>query len=140
MHREYRPEDLHHIERSAVIAPAGGATDDQDRALFAFTALLALLIGGDLLLSLSGMGRLPAGLSLSLIAAILGAVYIVYGCSQDALAGSDRGRSGTGAGFAGGTRVGATVRRGRGGFHLPLGRGSRGVDLFACATGDGPAG
>jgi P-type Cu+ transporter len=79
MHREYRPEDLQHIERSAVIAPAGGGADEHDRALFAFTALLALLIGGDLILSVSGRGRLSMGLSLSLVAAILGAVYIVYG-------------------------------------------------------------
>jgi P-type Cu+ transporter len=79
MHREYQPEDLHHIERSAPLAPGRGGVDDHDRALFSFTGLLALLIGGDLFLGLFGWGRLPLGLSLSLIAAILGAVYIVYG-------------------------------------------------------------
>ena len=73
MHREYRPEDLHHIERGAVVSPGGGGIDDHDRALFAFTLLLGLLIGGDLLLGLVGRGPLPAGMSLSLVAAILGA-------------------------------------------------------------------
>jgi hypothetical protein len=92
MHRGYRPEDLHHSERSASLAPGGGV-DDHDRALFGFTALLPLLIGRDFFLGLLGWGRLPLGLSLSLIAAILGAVYIVDG----ALRMSDRlknGRSG----------------------------------------------
>ena len=82
MHREYRPEDLHHLERGAVVASAGGGVDEHDRALFAFTALLGFLIGGDILLSLLGRGRLPAGLSLALVAAILGAIYIVYGAMR----------------------------------------------------------
>jgi P-type Cu+ transporter len=79
MHREYRPEDLHHLEHGAVAASADGGLDDHDRALFAFTALLGILIGGDVVLSLLGWGRLPAGLSLSQVAAVLGTVYIVYG-------------------------------------------------------------
>jgi P-type Cu+ transporter len=65
MHRECRPEDLHHIERSAPLAPGGGV-DDHDRALFGFTALLPLLIGRDFFLGLLGWCRLPLGLSLSL--------------------------------------------------------------------------
>jgi Cu+-exporting ATPase len=79
MHREYRPEDLHHLDGPAAGSSFGSV--DHDRALAAFTALLGLLIGGDILLGLigSGQGRLPLGLSLSLVAAVLGAVYIVYG-------------------------------------------------------------
>ena len=55
-------------------------------ALYVFTALLGLLIGGDVLLGFAGLGdwRLPGGVSLSLVAALLGAVYIVYG-ALDAL-------------------------------------------------------
>ena len=82
MHREYRPEDLHHLERGAVVSPGGAGMDDHERALRAFTLLLGFLIGGDLLLGLLGRGPLPAGLSLSLLAAILGAIYIVYGALQ----------------------------------------------------------
>ena len=79
MHREYRPEDLHHLDHGAVISPGGAGVDDHERALFAFTLLLGFLIGGDLLLVLLGRRPLPPGLSLSLVAAILGAIYIVYG-------------------------------------------------------------
>ena len=85
MHREYRPEDLHHLEHGAIVSPGGAGVDDHDRALFAFTLLLGLLIGGDLLLGLIGRGPLPPGLSLSLVAAILGAVYIVYGALRSLL-------------------------------------------------------
>jgi P-type Cu+ transporter len=79
MHREYRPEDLHHLDHGAVVSPGGAGVDDHERALFAFTLLLGFLIGGDLLLGLVGWRPLPPGLSLSLVAAILGAIYIVYG-------------------------------------------------------------
>jgi Cu+-exporting ATPase len=81
MHREYRPEDLHHLDGGTLLTRPGGGVDERERALFAFTALLGGLIVGDVVLGLLGWGRgrLPLGLSLSLIAAILGAVYIVYG-------------------------------------------------------------
>ena len=81
MHREYRAEDLHHLDGGASLASSGGGVDDRERALFAFTALLGALIGADVVLSLLGLGRtpLPLGLSLSLIAAVMGTVYIVYG-------------------------------------------------------------
>ena len=85
MHREYRPEDLHHLDKGAVASPGGAGVDDHERALFAFTLLLGFLIGGDLLLGLLGRRPLPADLSLSLIAAILGAVYIVYGALRSLL-------------------------------------------------------
>jgi len=81
MHREYRPEDLHDLEGGARVASAGRGLDDHERALWAFTVVLGLLIGGDLILALLGSsrGRLPFGLSLALVAAVLGTTYIVYG-------------------------------------------------------------
>src|ERR1700761_6483318 len=54
---------------------------EDHRPLFALTAVLGALIGGDLLLNavgLSGWSK-PGGISLVLIAAILGGAKIVYG-------------------------------------------------------------
>jgi P-type Cu+ transporter len=90
MHREYRPEDLHHLDGGGFVATAGGGghahehEHDHERALFIFTALLGGLIAGDVLLGFLGWerGTLPFGLSLAMIAAVLGAVYIVYGALQ----------------------------------------------------------
>src|SRR5262249_60806705 len=84
MHREYRPEDLHHLDGHAVAATGGRAEIDHERALVAFTALLGALLGSDALLYLLGWqpSRPPLGLSLSLIAALLGTAYIVYGALQ----------------------------------------------------------
>ncbi|MFI5454382.1 MAG: cation-translocating P-type ATPase family protein [Isosphaerales bacterium] len=89
MHREYRPEDLHHLDGQAVTPPAGEAGHHHERALFAFTALLGALIAGDALLNLLGWDsrRLPLGLSLTLVAAVLGAAYIVHGALQALLHG-----------------------------------------------------
>ena len=66
--------------------PISDAAHD-DRALVAFTALLGGLIGADLLLSFLGWGGVgfPLGLSLTMIAALLGAVYIVYGTIRSLL-------------------------------------------------------
>ncbi len=84
MHREYRPEDLHHLERrrrrSRQLAAAWTTTIERSSPS---PRSWASLIGGDVLLGLLGWGRrLPLGLSLALVAAILGAVYIVYGALQ----------------------------------------------------------
>jgi Cu+-exporting ATPase len=82
MHREYRPEDLHrHVDGRAVATLTGGEGQGNERALFAFTALLGVLIAGDILLNLLGWDsrRLPLGLSLTMAAAVLGAAYIVHG-------------------------------------------------------------
>jgi Cu+-exporting ATPase len=89
MHREYRPDDLHHLTGDAVASASGGDLRDQERALFLFTALLGALIGGDALLSLAGWdsSRLPLGLSLTMVAALLGAVHIVYGALRALLHG-----------------------------------------------------
>ena len=68
--------------------PAGGM-DDHDRALFAFTVASGITDRVAILL-LGLLGRMAgcrAGLSLSLIAAILGAVYIVYGALRMLLQG-----------------------------------------------------
>jgi hypothetical protein len=66
--------------------PISDAAPD-DRALVSFTALLGLLIGADVVLGLLGWdrGQLPLGLSLAMLAAILGAVYIVYGALHSLL-------------------------------------------------------
>ncbi len=83
MHREYRPDDghhHHHHDGSGTVSPGTSSLDDHDRVLFAFTALLGCLIGGDLLLNVIWPGHtriLPV--SLALVAAVLGATYIVYG-------------------------------------------------------------
>jgi Cu+-exporting ATPase len=71
---------LHALDGGTLIGPAGRAADDRERALLGFTAVLGALIGGDVALSLLGWSpaRAPDGLSLSLAAALVGAVYIVY--------------------------------------------------------------
>jgi HflK protein len=86
MHREYRPDHMHHGEGGAFGLPIVDDAHDE-RALIAFTALLGGLIGADLLLGLLGWerGRFPLGLSPAMIAALLGAVYIVYGTLQSLL-------------------------------------------------------
>ena len=53
MHREYRPDDMHHGESLAFGTSVAVAAPD-DRALVSFTALLGLLIGVDVLLGLMG--------------------------------------------------------------------------------------
>jgi Cu+-exporting ATPase len=86
MHREYRPDDMHHGEVGAFGVPISDAAHDE-RGLVAFTALLGGLIGADVLLSLLGWGgrRFPLGLSLTMIAAVLGTVSIVYGTLRSLL-------------------------------------------------------
>ena len=86
MHREYRPDHMHHGEEGAFGLPIVDHEHDE-RALIAFTALLGGLIGADLLLGLLGWERqrFPLGLSPAMIAALLGAVYIIYGTLQSLL-------------------------------------------------------
>ena len=100
MHREYRPEDLHHLDAGATVPAGGGDVDDSERALVAFTALLGGLIGGDVVLGFFGWDRgwLPFGLSLSLIAAVVGRDLHRLRRAALALEGPDRGRPGAGAG------------------------------------------
>jgi Cu+-exporting ATPase len=86
MHREYRPDHMHHGEEGAFGLPIVDHEHDE-RALIAFTALLGGLIGVDLVLGLVGWdrGRFPMGLAPAMIAALLGAVYIVYGTLRSLL-------------------------------------------------------
>jgi Cu+-exporting ATPase len=83
MHREFRPEDMHPFETDPfAVVPADGEAHES-RRLYVFTAFLGLLIGADLLLNWAGMGvRLPLGLSPVMIAALAGAIYIVYGALE----------------------------------------------------------
>ena len=49
MHREFRPEDMHPFETDPfAVVPAEGE-GHESRRLYAFTAILGLLIGGDVL-------------------------------------------------------------------------------------------
>lgn len=87
MHREYHPDDIRHRHAHAFEADArepGHAHDHS--ALFLLTTILGLLLGTDLALSASGLQRIgsPFGVSLALIAALLGGARIVYG-ALDAL-------------------------------------------------------
>ncbi|MGO9465825.1 MAG: FtsH protease activity modulator HflK [Isosphaeraceae bacterium] len=90
MHREYRPEELDHPDGGLAVVPV-----DRDRGLagdlglYAFTALLGALLATELLLGLTGWEsrRLPFSITPVLAAAILGAVYIVYGALRGLLHG-----------------------------------------------------
>ena len=87
MHREYHPEDRHHHGEAGAFGLPIVDHDHDERALIAFTALLGGLIGFDLLLGLLGWerGHFPLRLSPAMIAALLGAIYIVYGTLQSLL-------------------------------------------------------
>ena len=83
MHREYRPEEMDPLAADPLALAGSGTGDDGVRRLLGFTVLLGLLIGGDVLQAWLGWPEWrPLGMSLSLIAALLGAVYIVYGALE----------------------------------------------------------
>ncbi len=91
MHREYNPGDMHHLHAHAFGAPHDHGHDDPEqshehdhRGLLAFTTLLGLLIGAHVLLGAIGLQsyRQPFGVSLALIAAVLGGARIVYGALE----------------------------------------------------------
>jgi Cu+-exporting ATPase len=89
MHREYHPEDMRHLRAHAFEEVGEHAPHDDHRSLYAFTALLGLLIGADVLfwaLGLEGW-RTPLGGSLVWAAAVLGALRIVYGALEALVAG-----------------------------------------------------
>jgi Cu+-exporting ATPase len=81
MHREYRSEDMRHAHAHAFEEGGPEHTHENHRPLFALTALLGVLLGADLLLRAFGTdpGSWPFGLSLALIAALLGGMRIIYG-------------------------------------------------------------
>jgi Cu+-exporting ATPase len=75
MHREYRPQDSDPL----AVSGTGAGSDDGLRPLLGFALVLSILIGADLLGDWLGLPSWrPLGLSLSLTAAILGAVFMVY--------------------------------------------------------------
>lgn len=87
MHREYQPDDIRHRHAHAFDPDAReGAHEHGHGALFLLTAILGLLLAADLLLPVLGLDRLrsPFGVSLALVAAVLGGARIVYG-ALDAL-------------------------------------------------------
>jgi Cu+-exporting ATPase len=94
VHREYHPEDMHHLRAHAFgeglahdHSHAHEHADDHhhdERSLYALTAILAALIGADLVFGWLGWEtwRSPMGVSLVWVAAILGAGRIVYGAVE----------------------------------------------------------
>jgi Cu+-exporting ATPase len=87
MHREFRPQDMQPFETDPFAVIEGAGSDHESRKIYLFTALLGVLIGSDLLLGWLGLNWKPLGMSLSLVAAILGAIYIVYGALEALLHG-----------------------------------------------------
>ena len=93
MHREYHPADMHHLRAHAF---GDGGPDhhhhrdddhrhhDDTRSLYTLTAILGVLIGGDVIFGWLGYDtlRAPWGISLAWVAAILGAGRIVYGAVE----------------------------------------------------------
>ena len=88
MHREYDPADMHHL-RAHAFQEEGPAHGESHRALYTLTAILGLLIGGEVLFAALGWEswRAPFGVSLAWIAAILGGARIVYGALEGLLGG-----------------------------------------------------
>ncbi len=87
MHREYHPDDIRHRHAHAFDTEAHEDPHAHDHgSLFLLTTVLGLLLGADLLLWAFGIERLrsPFGVSLALVAALLGGARIVYG-ALDAL-------------------------------------------------------
>ena len=89
MHREYRPTEMNDLRAHAVDGHKHDGSHEHerdDRALYALTALMGLLLGGEVLLGWLGWEswRAPGGVSLALVAAVIGGARIVYG-ALDAL-------------------------------------------------------
>ncbi len=85
MHREYHPTDMHHLRAHAFEDGGIDAHHHQDhQSLYALTTLLGLLLGAEVLFSTLGWEswRAPGGISLALVAAIIGGVRIVYGALE----------------------------------------------------------
>jgi P-type Cu+ transporter len=95
VHREYHPEDMHHLRAHAFGEGYPHPPDesgsghqhhhhDDHRSLYALTAILGVLIGCDVIFGWLGLEafRAPMGLSLAWVAAILGAGRIVYGAVE----------------------------------------------------------
>ena len=99
MHREYQPTDMHHLRAHAF----GGDGHDHDHhhhhdgdahahgqyGPYALTAVLGALLAADLILGGLGLEtwRSPMGVSMAMIAALIGAGHIVYGAIEALVAG-----------------------------------------------------
>jgi Cu+-exporting ATPase len=80
MHREFRPQDMQQFDADPFAVSSPDQTSDGSRGLLAFTVLLGMLIGADLLIQMIGPSEWRARASLlTLAAALLGAIHIVYG-------------------------------------------------------------
>ncbi len=94
MHREFHPNDLHHL-RAHAFGDDGHHHDHHDhhhddhRSLYALTATLGVLLAADLVFGWMGWTtlRAPFGLSLAMVAALIGAARIVYGAIEALAAG-----------------------------------------------------
>ncbi len=102
MHREYHPASMDQLRAHAFgdghnhdhghSHDHGAHTHDHEShsALFALTTLMGLLLGGELLFGWLGWEswRAPGGISLSLLAAVIGGSRIVYGALDALIHGS----------------------------------------------------
>ncbi len=87
MHREFHPNDLHHL-RAHAFGEDGHrhdhARDDHHhhdhRSLYALTTILGVLLAADLIFG--WMGWETFGVSLAMVAALVGAARIVYGAIE----------------------------------------------------------
>src|SRR5512144_68477 len=84
MHREYHPASMHHRRAHAFEEGGPQAHEDEHRALYVLTVVLGVLIGGDVACAALGWEswRAPLGISLALVAALLGGARIVYGALE----------------------------------------------------------
>ena len=91
MHREFHPDDIHHL-RAHAFGDGAHHHDhhhDDHRSLFVLTATLGVLLAADLIFGWLGwtMLRAPFGMSLAMVAALIGAARIVYGAIEALVAG-----------------------------------------------------
>lgn len=100
MHREYRPADMQDLRAGAFGADhahdhehdhgdQGHPHRHDDRSLYGLTALIGALLAGELLFGWLGWTswRAPGGVSLALLAALIGGVRVVYGALEALLQG-----------------------------------------------------
>jgi P-type Cu+ transporter len=100
MHREYHPEDMQHLRAHAFGEGPGHGHDHHHhhdehphhhdhRSLYVLTTILGVLIACDLAFGALGLEswRAPFGISLSLIAALVGGARIIYGALEALFAG-----------------------------------------------------
>ena len=84
MHREYHPADMgfaHHHGPGHDHHHEDRHHHDDRRGLYALTAFMGVLLAGEVLFGALGWDswRAPGGISLALVAAVLGGARIVYG-------------------------------------------------------------